>query len=406
MLRNAIDMTHHDRDIICNMTSTLPRRVVAEFVGTAFLVAAVIGSGVMAERLSAGNVAIALLANSIATGAALVAIILAFGGISGAHFNPVVSISDMLAGGLSRPEAGFYVVAQFFGGLTGTAIAHLMFALPIYSLSQHQRHGTAQLFSEFVAAFGLMAVIWGCSRSRANMVSFAVAAYITAAYWFTASTSFANPAVTLARAFSNTFAGIRLHDVPGFIAAQFAGALAATALFRWLLPSLSSQAQKVLIPHPTEATEINTTMRTYIFACVHNAGRSQMAAAFFNLYAQPGCQAISAGTAPAQQVHSEVVAVMKEIGIDLSTAKPRRLTEEVARGAEVLVTMGCGEACPFVPGLRVVDWSLPDPKGQPLDVVRKIRDQIHEHVKNLLRDDCSGCCSDLINGPAPQVINK
>lgn len=377
------------------MKTTLSRRFVAEFLGTAFLVAAVIGSGIMAERLSAGNVAIALLANSIATGAALVAIILAFGGISGAHFNPAVSVSDMLAGGLSRRESAFYVVAQFFGGLTGTAVAHLMFSVPL-SLSQHPRHGSSQLFSEFVAAFGLMAVIWGCSRSRANMVPFAVAAYITAAYWFTASTSFANPAVTLARAFSNTFAGIRLQDVSGFVAAQFAGALAATALFRWLLHDLGSQAQKVLIPHPTETAGINTPMRTYVFACVHNAGRSQMAAAFFNLYAQPGCRAISAGTQPAQQVHPEVVAVMKEVGIDLSAEKPWRLTEEVAGKAHVLVTMGCGEACPFVPGLRVIDWSIPDPKGQPLDAVRKIRDLIHEQVKNLLRSDCTDCCSDQI----------
>jgi len=401
MLADSADMTNHDGDIIYQMKPALSRRVVAELLGTAFLVAAVIGSGIMAERLSAGNVAMALLANSIATGAALVAIILAFGGISGAHFNPAVSISDMLAGGLSRCEAALYVAAQFCGGLIGTAVAHVMFSEPIYSLSQHQRHGAGQLYSEFVAAFGLMAVIWGCSKSRANMVPFAVAAYITAAYWFTASTSFANPAVTLARAFSNTFAGIRLQDTPGFVAAQLAGALAATALFRWLLPNFTDEEQKILMPHPAE-----TKMKTYVFACVHNAGRSQMAAAFFNLYAQPGCQAISAGTEPAQQVHPEVVAVMKEIGIDLSTAKPRRLTEEVAAEAHVLVTMGCGEACPFVPGLRVIDWSLPDPKGQPLDAVRKIRDEIHEHVKNLLRSDCAGCCSDLVKGPTSQTINN
>jgi glycerol uptake facilitator-like aquaporin len=404
MLRRTIDMTNHDRGIIYKMTSTLPRRVVAEFVGTAFLVAAVIGSGIMAERLSAGNVALALLANSIATGAALVAIILAFGGISGAHFNPVVSMSDMLAGGLSRREAAFYVGAQFFGGLLGTAVAHLMFSESVYSLSLHARHGTGQLFSEFIAAFGLMAVIWGCSRSRANMVPFAVAAYITGAYWFTASTSFANPAVTLARAFSNTFAGIRPQDVPGFVAAQFAGALAATALFRWLLPNMTDQNQNILMPHPAEAGKAE--QRTYVFACVHNAGRSQMAAAFFNLYAQPGCQAISAGTEPAERVHPEVVAVMKEIGIDLSTAKPRKLTEEVAGKAHVLVTMGCGEACPFVPGLRVIDWALPDPKGQPLDAARKIRDQIHEQVQNLLRNDCTDCCSDRIKRTTPQAIAK
>jgi glycerol uptake facilitator-like aquaporin len=375
------------------MKPALARRVISEFLGTGFLVAAVIGSGVMAERLSAGNVAIALLANSIATGTALIALILAFGAISGAHFNPAVSISDALIGGLSKREVGLYIVAQTFGALLGAAVAHLMFALPLYSLSQHSRHGAPQLFAEFVATFGLMAIIWGCSRSRPNMVPFAVAAYITAAYWFTASTSFANPAVTLGRVFSNTFAGIRLQDAPAFIAAQFAGALTATALFRWLLPNLAQQAPNVLVAHPTEAKE--TRMKTYIFACVHNAGRSQMAAAFFNLYAQPGCRAISAGTAPAQQVHPEVISVMREIGIDLSGAKPQKLTEELASGAQVLVTMGCGETCPFIPGLRVVDWSLPDPKGQSLEAVRTIRDQIHEQVRNLLRNYCAECCSEL-----------
>jgi glycerol uptake facilitator-like aquaporin len=382
--------------IIFKMKATLSRRVVAEFLGTAFLVAAVIGSGIMAERLSAGNLAIALLANSVATGAALVALILAFGAISGAHFNPAVSVSDMLAGGQSRRETALYVAAQSLGGLLGAAGAHQMFSERLYSLSQHPRHGAAQLVSEFVATFGLMTVIWGCSKTHATLVPFAVAAYITSAYWFTASTSFANPAVTLARAFSNTFSGIRLQDAPAFIAAQFAGALTATALFHWLLPDLSDRAQKVLTPHPTEATEAEAKMKTYVFACVHNAGRSQMAAALFNLYAQSGCRAISAGTAPAQQVHPEVVAVMREIGLDLSAAKPRRLTEELASEADVLVTMGCGEACPFVPGLRVVDWSLPDPKGQPMDAVRAIRDQIHELVKNLLRNDCAGCCSESV----------
>jgi arsenate reductase len=373
------------------MKSVLARQLVAEFLGTAVLVAAVIGSGIMAERLSAGNLAIALLANSIATGAALVALILALGPISGAHLNPAVSVSDMLAGGLSRRATALYILAQSIGGLLGAVAANLMFSVPVYSLSQHPRHGSGQLFGEFVATFGLLTVIWGCSKSRPNMVPFAVAAYISAAYWFTSSTWFANPAVTFARAFSNTFAGIRLQDVPAFIGAQLAGALAATMLFRWLVPDLATQAEKLIVMHPADSS--GTEMKTYVFACVHNAGRSQMAAAFFNLYAQPGCRAISAGTAPAQRVHPEVITTMQEIGIDLSEARPQRLTEDLARGAEVLVTMGCGESCPFVPGLRVFDWSLPDPKGQPLDAVREIRDQIHEQVKNLLRNDCAGCCS-------------
>lgn len=218
------------------MTIALSRRVIAEFFGTAFLVAAVIGSGVMAERLANGNVALALLANTIATGAALVALILAFGPVSGAHLNPAVSVMDALGGNFLWSEIPHYVAAQILGGISGAIAAHLMFGLSIISLSTHTRSGPTQVFSEFVATFGLVCVIWGCSRSQPSAIPFAVGAYITAAYWFTASTSFANPAVTIARCLSDTFAGIRPKDVPWFLAAQFLGAFAATILFRWLLP--------------------------------------------------------------------------------------------------------------------------------------------------------------------------
>jgi glycerol uptake facilitator-like aquaporin len=233
------------------MTFTLPRRVVAEFLGTAFLVAAVVGSGIMAERLSGGNLAVALLANTLATGAALAALILTFGPISGAHFNPVVSLADAIEGGLTRFETLAYVLAQVAGGLLGAIAAHAMFSLPLITLSHHVRSGPSQLLSEFIATFGLLAVIWGCSRSRSNVVPFAVAAYITSAYWFTASTSFANPAVTIARSISDTFAGIRPSDTPSFIIAQFAGGLAATYLLRWLIPGLRSSAKNVAMPHVT-----------------------------------------------------------------------------------------------------------------------------------------------------------
>jgi glycerol uptake facilitator-like aquaporin len=209
------------------------RRLAAEFLGTGFLVATVVGSGIMGERLAGGNVAIALLANTIATGAALVALILAFGPISGAHFNPVVTLSDALEGGLRWKETPGYIGAQVLGAMGGAVVAHGMFALPVVSLSQHARSGAAQLFSESVATFGLMCVIWGCARRRLDVVAFAVGAYITAAYWFTASTSFANPAVTIGRALSDTFAGIRPQDVPGFILAQIGGGFAATLIFRW-----------------------------------------------------------------------------------------------------------------------------------------------------------------------------
>jgi glycerol uptake facilitator-like aquaporin len=218
------------------MKMSLARRVVAEFLGTAFLVAAVIGSGVMADRLANGNVALALLANTIATGAALVALILAFGQISGAHFNPVVTFMDALEKGLPWTETPYYVVGQVLGGMIGAAAVHLMFSLPSISFSHHLRSGPPQVFSEFVATFGLICVIWGCSRLRPSAVAFAVGAYITAAYWFTASTSFANPAVTIARCLSDTFAGIRPGDVPWFVIAQFLGGLAATLVFRWLAP--------------------------------------------------------------------------------------------------------------------------------------------------------------------------
>jgi glycerol uptake facilitator-like aquaporin len=228
------------------MKPNLSRRVVAEFLGTAFLVAAVVGSGVMAERLAGGNVALALLANAIATGAALVALILAFGPISGAHFNPAVSLADALERGLPFGEAGVYAIAQVSGGILGTVIAHWMFGLSLISLSHHVRSGPAQIFSEFVATFGLLCVIWGCARSRSSAAAFAVGSYIVGAYWFTASTSFANPAVTIARSLTDTFAGIRPADVPYFVLAQIAGAGAATLLFRWLVPGLPAVAKNVV----------------------------------------------------------------------------------------------------------------------------------------------------------------
>lgn len=216
----------------------LPRRLTAEAIGTAILLATVVGSGIMAERLSAGNGAIALLANTLATVAVLVALILTFGPISGAHFNPVVSLADASQQGLRWNEVPGYLSAQLIGAVLGVWTAHLMFGEPLFMMSMHVRSGPPQLLSEFVATFGLLSVILGCSRRRPDSMPFAVAAYIAAAYWFTASTSFANPAVTLARALTDTFAGIRPVDVPAFIIAQLAGAAVATWLFRWLVPSL------------------------------------------------------------------------------------------------------------------------------------------------------------------------
>jgi glycerol uptake facilitator-like aquaporin len=215
---------------------TLARQLAAEGVGTALLLAAVVGSGIMAERLAGGNAAVALLANTLATGAVLVALIVAFGPISGAHFNPAVTVASAWQGGMPWAHVPGYVAVQICAAFAGVGCAHLMFEEPLFALSHHARAGMAQMWSEFVATFGLLAVIHGAARQRSAVLPFAVGGYITAAYWFTASTSFANPAVTLARATTDTFAGIRPLDVPGFVVAQMLGAAAGTLLLGWLLP--------------------------------------------------------------------------------------------------------------------------------------------------------------------------
>jgi glycerol uptake facilitator-like aquaporin len=237
-----------DTRVLPDRTS-FARRLVSEAVGTALLLATVVGSGIMGERLSGGNVAVALLANSLATGAMLVALILTFGSISGAHFNPAVTLADAWQRGIALRRVPAYITAQIIGAFTGVASAHLMFGEPIFAASRHVRPGLSQMFSEFVATFGLLAVIWGCARLRSSVVPFAVGAYITGAYWFTSSTSFANPAVTLARSMTDTFSGIRSNDVPGFIVAQLAGAMAATALFAWLIPPLREETRDIVVAH-------------------------------------------------------------------------------------------------------------------------------------------------------------
>jgi glycerol uptake facilitator-like aquaporin len=219
-----------------NIGPSQARRAAAEFLGTAFLLAVVVGSGIMGDRLSGGNVAIALLANTLATGAGLIALILTFGPVSGAHFNPVVTLADAAGGGLKWADVVPYLLAQVGGAYLGVLAAHGMFAEPLVQVSRHVRAGGAQHFSEAVATFGLLAVILAVSRRNARLTPLAVGLYITSAYWFTASTSFANPAVTLARSATDTFAGIRPQDVPGFVLAQLLGAAAAVLVFRWLVP--------------------------------------------------------------------------------------------------------------------------------------------------------------------------
>ncbi len=225
------------------------RAAVAEFVGTAFLLLAVVGSGIMAQRLCGGNVGLALLANAVATGGALIALVLAFGSVSGAHFNPVVTLASALR---EKTWSGVlpYVIAQVLGALAGTALANLMFGLPAFTASHHERSGNMMVVSEFIATFGLLAVIWGCARSRPAAAPYAVAAYIVGAYWFTPSTSFANPAVTIARSLTDTFSGIRPVDVPALVVVQILGALAATCLFAWFGMRAD---ESVVVPHSEAA---------------------------------------------------------------------------------------------------------------------------------------------------------
>ena len=218
------------------MRQPLTKRVVAESLGTFFLLAAVVGSGIMGERLANGNSALALLTNTAATAAALIALIISFAPLSGAHFNPVVTLTFALRHDLPWREVPFYLLAHLVGGIGGVIAANLMFGLPAVFISNHPRTGMAQLFGEFIATLGLLSVILAASRSTVAVVAVAVGAYISAAPWFTASTSFANPAVTVARCLSDTFAGIRPVDAPGFVLAQLAGCIAATIFFRWLMP--------------------------------------------------------------------------------------------------------------------------------------------------------------------------
>jgi glycerol uptake facilitator-like aquaporin len=224
------------------VTATLARRAVAEFLGSALLLATVVGSGIMGAKLAGGNVALALLGNTLPTGAILVVLILIFGPVSGAHFNPAVTLAFAGRGEIAPPVALLYLAVQIAGAIAGAWLAHLMFELPVMQLSTTARTGLGQWIAEAVATFGLLLTIFGCLAGARAAIPYAVGLYITAAYWFTASTSFANPAVTIARSLSDTFAGIAPAGVPGFIVAQLAGAAAATALAAWLWPKPATAA--------------------------------------------------------------------------------------------------------------------------------------------------------------------
>lgn len=372
----------------------LARRIVAEGLGTAMLLATVVGSGIMAERLAGGNVAVALLANASATGAALVALILTFGAISGAHFNPAVTFCDAIQGGISWRDAFAYIFAQTIGAFLGVATANAMFELPVFFASNKVRTGAAQWLSEFVATFGLLAVIWGCVRLRSPVVvPFAVAAYITAACWFTASASFANPAVTLARSLTDSFAGIRLNDVPAFIIAQFFGAIAATLLFRWLVPMTAENAKTVIIPHEEKNRNVMNVKKRVLILCTGNSARSQMAEGLLRDLGGDEFEAMSAGIAPGS-VRPEAVEAMREIGIDISAHRSKSADEFVGQQFDYIITVcdHAKESCPVFPAsAQRIHRSFEDPPPASegdyesrIKIFRRVRDEIRQWLKDFI----------------------
>ena len=385
----------------------LHRRLAAEALGSLLLAALVVGSGIAAQQLSPGETGLQLVENAAATAAGLFAIILMVGPVSGGHFNPVVSLVDAAFGGLSRRDAACYVPVQTAGCVAGAVLANLMFDEPAVSISTHHRASAAHLLAEVVATTGLILLIFALVRSgRSERAPAAVGAYIGAAYWFTSSTSFANPAISVGRMFSDTFAGIAPASVPAFVAAQAVGGALGYALVRLLYPPTTTsraEAAQVVLPHAQPAGANNgscplvparplpeglavTDKPTVLFVCVHNAGRSQMAAGWLTHLAEGRVEVRSAGSEPADQVNPAAVAAMAEVGIDITDQTPKILTLDAVETSDVVITMGCGDACPVFPGKRYEDWKLDDPAGQGLDAVRPIRDDIRDRVEKLLAE--------------------
>ena len=451
------------------LEAVLWRRLVAELLGSAFLAAVVVGSGIAAQQLSPGNVGLELLENAAATAAGLYAIILMFGPVSGAHFNPVVSLVDAAFGGLSWKTSAAYLPAQVAGCLGGAVVANVMFAQSAVSISTHHRATGAHLVSEVVATAGLVLVIFALARTgRSASAPAAVGAYIGAAYFFTSSTSFANPAITIGRMISNTFAGIAPSSAPAFLAAQILGGLAAFAVLKVLYPGVTpAEAADVVVPHlrgpddpeavegrnrpgagdsrargpsrctlvadvhprvrrkplrgshPDLPTNLGQPLRArpppgprttqgailkdrpiVLFLCIHNSGRSAAARVLLDHYAQGAVEVLSAGSEPGDQINPAVAQILTERGLDPSKEFPKPLTDEIARAADVIVTMGCGDACPVYPGKRYLDWELTDPAGLPVGQVRPIVDDIDRRVQALLAELIPASTSPPVRGVA------
>ena len=354
------------------------QRLVAEGAGTAFLVAGVVGSGIMAERLSGGNAAIALLANAIATGATLVAIIVTLGPVSGGHFNPAVTLMSAVQGSAKWPEAIRYVLVQLVGAVLGVFVAHGMFSEPLMQVSARERSGGALLLSECVATVGLLVVVLSTSRRHIETAALAVGLYIVGAYWFTASTAFANPAVTVARALTDTFAGIRAVDAAAFVAVQLATAVVAAIV----LPALIQTSAMAEAP-ATKGRQVTPRQRVLVL-CTGNSARSQMAEGLLRSFGRDRFEVFSAGTKPSH-VRAEATAVMAELGIDLSSHRSKHVAEFDGQSFDYVITVcdNANESCPAFPGrVERLHWSFPDPAAvqgtelERLEAFRGIRDAL------------------------------
>lgn len=365
------------------MSATLGRRLVAEFLGTGLLVTVVVGSGTAAQRLSPDDVGLQLLENSTATFLGLTVLILMFGPASGAHFNPVVSAADWLLGrrvgtGLTGVELLAYAGAQVVGGVAGAVLANVMFEVSVTDLADTDRTGLHLFVGEVVATAGLIALIFALARTGRGMLAApAVGAYIGAAYWFTSSTSFANPAVTIGRVFSDTFAGIAPGSVPGFVVAQLLGAAVGVAVVGYLYPGAGDSADDVVVPHAEHVPQV-------VFACVRNGGRSVISRVLTEHYAGGRVVALSAGTQPGEHIHPEVAEVLEKLGLDTSREQPTLLTRDTVAASDMAITLGCGEECPYVPGVKYVDWPVADPGGQDEATVRRIIADLDTRVRDLL----------------------
>ena len=356
----------------------MPARCLAEGLGTGLLVATVVGSGIAAVDLSPGEVGLQLLENSTATALALVALILTFGSVSGAHFNPVVTLAEACRRKTERGAVVPYLAAQIAGGCLGAMVANLMFELPAVDWSTNDRVTAAHLLAEVVATFGLLTVIFGVVRSgRMAAVPIAVAGYIGAAYWFTSSTSFANPPSRSPEPCRTPSpASPRRPCSPS--SAPSSSAARWPWRRRWSCsPNPNPRSRRPSMPD-------DDGLPTVLFLCVHNAGRSQMALGWFRHLADGRAVAWSGGSEPADQVNPSAIEVMAEVGIDITREHPKRWTDEIVQAADVVITMGCGDACPIFPGKRYEDWELDDPAGRSVDEVRPVRDDIERRVRTLL----------------------